>query len=236
MGKFKLNKKFFGRLLRIILWVILGFLLLSFLSVLLFKFVNPPFSPLMIIRAVEQKFDGKPMQIHKKWVSIDNISPNLLVAVISSEDNKFLEHHGFDWDAIKQAYDSNKKGRKVKGASTISQQTAKNVFLWPSRSYIRKGFEAYFTFLIELMWSKKRILEVYLNIIEMGDGVYGAEEASMTYYKKPASRLSVSEAAAIASILPNPRLFNPVKPSARIALHQRWIINRMAQVGRIKFK
>ncbi len=214
----------------------LGFLIVSFLSVLLFRFVNPPISPLMIIRAVEQKFDGKPMQIDKKWVSLENISPNLIVAVVSSEDNKFLDHHGFDFEAIEKAYDSNQKGKKIKGASTISQQTAKNVFLWPSRSYIRKGFEAYFTFMIELLWSKKRILEVYLNIIEMGDGIYGAEQASMAYYKKSASKLSVNEAAAIASILPNPRLFDPLKPSARLANHQRWIVNRMAQIGRIKFK
>ena len=223
-------------MLKILLGVFIGFILLSFLSVLLFKFVNPPISPLMLIRAIEQKFDGKPMLIDKKWVDIENISPNLITAVISSEDNKFLDHHGFDFEAIKQAYESNKHGKRIKGASTISQQTAKNVFLWPSRSYLRKGMEAYFTFLIELLWSKKRIMEVYLNIIEMGDGIYGAEQASQFYYKKPAAKLSVSEAAGIASILPNPRLFHLLKPSPRLLKHQQWIMNRIGQIGRIKFK
>lgn len=232
----RFGKRFWKAVLKWFLRITIGFFVISFLSILLFRWINPPFTPLMLIRSLEQKWDGKTMKIDKKWVPLENISPFLITAVVSSEDNKFLVHHGFDWDAIHQAYESNKKGKRIKGASTISQQTAKNLFLWPSRSYVRKAFEAYFTFLIELLWSKERIMEVYLNIIEMGDGVYGAEQAAWTYYHKPASRLTIGESAGIASILPNPRLFNPIKPSQRIARHQQWITQRIQQTGRIKFK
>lgn len=181
--------------------------------VLLFKFVPVPFTPLMAIRAIEQKLDGKEMRSSHDWVSIEEISPNLQKAVIASEDGNFLTHSGFDFKAIQKAMKSNEKGKKLKGGSTISQQTAKNVFLWQGRSYLRKGLEAYYTVLIELIWSKERIMEVYLNSIEMGDGVYGAQAASKHWYHKDAKNLSRLEAAGIAAILPNPRKFKPVNSS-----------------------
>jgi monofunctional biosynthetic peptidoglycan transglycosylase len=156
---------------------------------------------------------------------------------MASEDQKFYEHNGFDWEAIKKAYEYNakkKRKRPIKGASTISQQTAKNVFLWPGRSWVRKGFEVYFTFLIELFWSKERIMEVYLNVIEMGDGVYGAEAASQTYFKKPASKLTKDNAAAIAAILPNPRKYSASKPGPYIQQRKEWIKRNMGYVERLK--
>lgn len=206
------KKRTFGQKLFRFVWkTILWFNIISVFFVLLYKFVPVPFTPLMIIRTMEQKAAGKEMTCSHNWVSIDNISPNLQKAVISSEDGKFFEHNGFDFSAMQKAFEKNQKGKKIRGGSTISQQTAKNVFLWPGRSYIRKGFEAYFTFLIELMWSKKRIMEVYLNSIEMGDGVYGAEAASKHWYHKQAKNLSKYEAAGIAAILPNPRKYNPIR-------------------------
>lgn len=165
----------------------------------------------------------------KEWVGLDKISPLVALAVITSEDQKFEEHAGFDFEAIEKAqkYNERKKGKKVKGASTISQQTAKNVFLWPTRSYIRKGFEVYFTFLIEVIWSKERIMEVYLNVIEMGNGIYGIEAASQYYFHKPALKINSSEAALIAACLPNPLKWSPAKPTAYILKKQRWILRHM---------
>ena len=185
----------------------LWFNIISIFLVLLFKFVPVPFTPLMVIRAIEQKIDGKEVVFSHKWVAIEHISLNLQKAVIASEDGKFLDHNGFDFSAIEKAFEGNQKGKKIKGGSTISQQTAKNVFLWPGRSYIRKAFEAYYTVLIELIWGKKRIMEVYLNSIEMGDGVYGAQAAAKHWYRKEAKNLSVYEAAGIAAILPSPRKY-----------------------------
>lgn len=206
------KKRTFGQKLFRFVWkTILWFNIISVFFVLLYKFVPVPFTPLMIIRAMEQKAAGKEMTFSHNWVPIESISPNLQKAVISSEDGKFFEHNGFDFSAMQKAFEKNQKGKKIRGGSTISQQTAKNVFLWPGRSYIRKGFEAYFTFLIELIWSKKRIMEVYLNSIEMGNGVYGAEAASKYWYHKQAKNLTKYEAAGIAAILPNPRKYNPIR-------------------------
>lgn len=159
------------------------------------------------------------------------------LAVITSEDQKFEEHFGFDLEAIEKArkYNDRHKGKKVKGASTISQQTAKNVFLWPQRSYIRKGFEVYFTFLIELLWSKERIMEVYLNVIEMGDGVYGAEAAAQQYFGKSASDLTDGEAALIAACLPNPIRWSPARPSRYIQRKKQWIVRHMRMVEKPDF-
>ncbi|WP_339835133.1 monofunctional biosynthetic peptidoglycan transglycosylase [uncultured Flavobacterium sp.] len=201
---------------RIIWKTFLWFNVISILLVLLYKFVPVPFTPLMAMRAIEQKMDGKEMRSSHDWVSIEEISPNLQKAVIASEDGNFLTHSGFDFKAIQKAYEGNQKGKKVKGGSTISQQTAKNVFLWQGRSYLRKGLEAYYTVLIELIWSKERIMEVYLNSIEMGDGVYGAQAASQHWYHKEAKNLSRVEAAGIAAILPNPLKFKPVNSSSYI--------------------
>lgn len=211
------KKRTFGQKVFRFIWKsILWFNIVSLFFVLLYKFVPVPFTPLMIIRAFEQKAEGKEMKCSHDWVSIENISPNLQKAVIASEDGLFLEHNGFDLNAMLKAYESNKKGKKIKGGSTISQQTAKNVFLWQGRSYVRKGLEAYFTFLIELIWSKERIMEVYLNSIEMGDGVYGAEAASKYWYHKQAKDLTRYEAAGIAVILPNPRKYKATNSSSYI--------------------
>jgi monofunctional biosynthetic peptidoglycan transglycosylase len=206
------GQKIFRFLWKFILW----FNIVSVFFVLLYKFIPVPYTPLMAIRALEMKAAGKPMVCSHDWVDIEYISPNLQKAVIASEDGKFLEHYGFDFASMKQAFDKNQNGKKIRGGSTISQQTAKNVFLWPGRSYIRKGFEAYYTGLIELFWSKQRIMEVYLNSIEMGDGVYGAEAASRHWYHKEARSLNRMEAAGIAVILPNPRKYKPVNSTAYI--------------------
>jgi monofunctional biosynthetic peptidoglycan transglycosylase len=190
----------------------------------------------MIIRSVEQLADGENAVLSHQWVSLDKISNNLAKAVIVSEDQKFIEHFGFDFDAIEKAFEGNQKGRKVKGGSTITQQTAKNVFLWPQRSYIRKGFEMYFTFLIEVFWSKERILEVYLNSIEMGNGIYGAEAAAQHWFRKPAAKLTKYEAASIAAILPNPRKYKAKGSSNYVERRKNWIIRQMGYFGPLKFE
>ena len=220
------------RIGRILLKIVLWFFILSILSVIVFRFVPPPITPLMISRVIEQKVNHKDAKLVKDWVPMEEISPSLPLAVITSEDQQFEEHFGFDLKAIEKAqqYNSKHKGKKVKGASTISQQTAKNLFLWPSRSWIRKGFEVYFTFLIEVLWSKERIMEVYLNIIEMGPGIYGAEAAAKYYFNKPASKLNNHEAALIAAILPNPLKWSASKPSRYILRKKSWILQHMRYI------
>ncbi len=208
----------------------LWFMALSILSVLIFRWVPIPLTPLMMTRAVENKFDGKDMVCSHDWVPIEQISTNLQKAVIASEDANFLHHHGFDFNAIQKAMKNNEKGKKLKGGSTISQQTAKNVFLWQGRSYFRKALEAYFTVLIEVFWSKQRIMEVYLNSIEMGDGVYGAQAASEYWYRKPAENLTKLEAAGIAAILPNPRKFTATNSSGYINRKKGRIVKHMSYV------
>ena len=222
-----LLRKIFGILLRIVI----AFLILTVGSTLLYRWVPVPLTPLMVIRCVEQKADGKPMTLKHDWVSLENISPKLQLAVVCSEDQNYLKHYGFDFTAIEKAMKANEEGKKLRGASTISQQTAKNVFLWPGRSYIRKAFEVYFTLLIELMWSKERIMEVYLNSIEMGNGVYGAEAAAQHWFKKPAKKLSKDESAAITSILPNPRKYVANPPSSYIARRKEWVKQQMSFWG-----
>ena len=210
---------------------------LSIVSVIIFRFIPIPVTPLMVIRCAEQISDGKELKLKKSWISLKEMGPVMPLAVIASEDQNFEEHFGFDFKAIKKAgtYNSKHHGKKKKGASTISQQTAKNVFLWPSRSWIRKGFEVYFTFLIELFWSKKRIIEVYLNVIEMGDGIYGIEKASQTYFQKETRKLSIIQAARIAAILPNPRVWDPVHPSRRIVKKSQNIVYFMGRIKSINF-
>lgn len=170
------------------------------------------------------------------WVSLDKISPGMQLAVICSEDQRFLEHSGFDYNAIKAAYERNRKGNTLRGGSTISQQTVKNVFLWPGRSYVRKGFEAYFTFLIELFWSKERILEVYLNSIEMGEGVYGVEAAAQHWFNKSAKDLTRHEAAAIAAILPNPRQYKANPRTPYLETRKQWVLRQMYNFGALDFE
>lgn len=210
------------------------FFVLSIVSTILFRFIPVPVTPLMVIRSVEQIFSGEAPKIKKDWVSIKEISPNLVLAVISSEDQKFAEHFGFDFKAIEKVAKQNvkleKRGKPIKGGSTISQQCAKNVFLFPQRSYIRKAFEVYFTFLIEVFWSKKRIMEVYLNVIEMGDGIYGAQAASQIFFKKDAKDISAAEAATIAAVLPNPRKWNAGKTTSYINKRKNWILKQMSHL------
>ena len=208
----------FQRIKRILIRMLLWFFGLSIGSVLLFRFVPVPFTPLMLIRVAEQVFSDDKVRLMKDWTSLEKMGAQMPRAVIASEDQKFEEHLGFDFEAIKKAnrYNERHKGKKVKGASTISQQTAKNVFLWPARSWVRKGFEVYFTFLIEVCWSKERIMEVYLNVIETGNGIYGAPAAASYYFHKPAAALSMKEAALIAAVLPNPRKWSPSRPTPYI--------------------
>ncbi|WP_313806596.1 monofunctional biosynthetic peptidoglycan transglycosylase [Flavobacterium sp.] len=229
------NRSFMGRvfffLFKLFLW---GFGL-SIFFVVLFKFVPVPFTPLMAIRAIENTADKKEVYLNHDWVPLEDISVNLQKAVIASEDGNFLKHNGFDFQAMAKAYDGNQKGKKLKGGSTISQQTAKNVFLWQGRSYLRKGLEAYFTVLIELIWGKERIMEVYLNSIEMGNGVYGAQAASEYWYKKDAKDLTKYEAAGIAAILPNPRKFKASNSSSYTSRRKDKIVRVMRYVGKIEY-
>ena len=217
-------KRFFKFIFRILL----GLFLFSILIVVVYKFVPVPFTPLMAIRY----FENPEEPVKHDWVPIDDISRHLQLAVIASEDQNFEKHNGFDFKAIQEAMEDNRSGRKIRGASTISQQTAKNVFLWPSRTWFRKGMEAYFTFLIEMIWSKERILEVYLNSIEMGKGVYGAQAASLHWFKKDASQLGPYEAAAIAAVLPNPREYRANPASSFIQRRKNWIVRQMQNYGK----
>ena len=224
-------KKFF----KFIFKLILGLFFLSIAMVFLYKWVPVPVTPLMLIRSVENFQEDKSMIWEHDWVPIDHISKNLQLAVICSEDQNFLNHNGFDVMAIEKAYQENKKGKRIKGASTISQQTAKNVFLWPQRSWLRKGFEVYFTFLIETIWTKERIMEVYLNSIEMGHGIYGAEAAANYWHKKPALKLSQYEAASIAAILPNPLKYKAKPASNYIEGRKNWIVRQMGYFGKLDY-
>jgi len=213
------------KILKFIGKVILYFFGISIGLVILFKFIPVPFTPLMFIRTFEQIGSNDKVVWKRDWISIDEMGTSIQKAVIASEDGKFTTHNGFDVKAIEKAYKNNQRGRKVKGGSTISQQTAKNVFLWPGRSYLRKGLEAYFTVLIEVVWGKERIMEVYLNSIEMGNGIYGIEAASQHWFNKSAKKLTKAEAAAIAAILPNPRVYK-AKNSSRYIERRKNAIKR----------
>ncbi|MGB4413314.1 MAG: monofunctional biosynthetic peptidoglycan transglycosylase [Paludibacter sp.] len=229
------NKNFMSRFWRLIRNLVILFFATSIAWVILARFIPVYLTPLMIIRSVEALADGKTPRNSKDWVSIDNISPNMVQAVVASEDNLFMEHHGFSLTDINKAIKHNKKGKRIRGGSTISQQTAKNVFLWPRRSYLRKGLEAYFTVLIELFWSKERIMEVYLNVIETGDGTYGVEAASQKYFGKSAKYLTKSQAALIAACLPNPRRFSAGNPSGYILRRKSKIIYLMGKIEQVDF-
>lgn len=220
-------KTLYKQLLKILAQLLAGFIIATFFWVLIYKWVPIPVTPLMTIRYIE----GTAPVFEHDWEPISNISKHLQLAVICSEDQKFVHHKGFDIAAIEKAWEQNLAGKNLKGASTISQQTSKNVFLWPSRSWIRKGFETYFTFLIEFLWSKERILEVYLNSIEMGNGIYGAQAAAQYWFGKEASKLSRYEAAAIAAILPNPRKYKAQPATKLIQRRKEWIVRQMGYYG-----
>ncbi len=215
------------KLLRIVRWILVGFFVSTILAVVCLRFIPVFITPLMVIRCMEQVGGGESIKMHHHWVPMEEISRHMPVAVMASEDQRFLKHHGFDYNAIEKAAIHNMKGGKRHGASTISQQTAKNVFLWPGRSWIRKGFEVYFTFLIEMMWSKQRIMEVYLNSIEMGDGIYGVDAVAEYHFNTTASQLSRSQCALIAATLPNPRRFNSAAPGEYMRKRQRQIEHEM---------
>lgn len=216
------------RILRFFLKTFLWFGALFVLWVLFYKFVPVAYTPLMAIRYFQGDTD---YESKHDWIPFEEISPSLQLAVVCAEDQNFLRHNGFDYEAIKNAYKKNQIRKRIKGGSTISQQTAKNIFLWPERSWLRKGLETYFTFLIENLWSKERILEVYLNSIEMGNGIYGAEAASNYWFNKKAKNLSRFEAASIAAILPNPRKFKANPRTNYIEKRKTWIINQMSNYG-----
>lgn len=215
--------------------VALWFFGISIFLVIVFKWVPVPFTPLMITRAIENKMDGKEMVCSHDWVPLSEISVNMQKAVIASEDGTFLSHNGFDFKAMQKAFKNNNRGRKLKGGSTISQQTAKNIFLWQGRSYIRKGLEAYFTLLIEVIWGKERIMEVYLNSIEMGEGVYGAEAAAQHWYGTSAANLTKNQAAGIAAILPNPRKYKATNSSSYIENRKGKIVRIMRHIAKPEY-
>ncbi|HEU0136779.1 MAG TPA: monofunctional biosynthetic peptidoglycan transglycosylase [Flavobacterium sp.] len=218
------------KIARFLLKAFLWFLGISIFLVIVFKWVPVPFTPLMAIRFIENKSAGKDVYFNHDWEPLENIAVNVQKAVIAAEDGSFMSHNGFDFVAIQKAMKNNEKGRKIKGGSTISQQTAKNVFLWQGRSYLRKGLEAYFTVLIEFIWGKERIMEVYLNSIEMGNGVYGVQAASRHWYSKDANQLTKREAAGIAAILPNPRKFEASNSSSYINRRKGRIMRHMRYV------
>ncbi len=220
-------RKLLGRIWTILWKTCLAFFVVSIVSVVVYKWVPVPITPLMLIRDVEQFKNGQGIIMEHDWVPLEDISPKLQLAVVCSEDQNYLKHFGVDWGAIQKAMKENEKGKRVRGGSTITQQTAKNVFLWQGRSYLRKGLELWFTLLIEVFWSKERIMEVYLNSIEMGNGIYGAEAAAQHWFHKSAKKLSKDEAAAIAAILPNPLRYKANPANGYISGRKAWIKQQM---------
>ena len=218
--------------------VLLVFSIVSILGVLLFRWAPPPTSSLMIQRYLEgtvaEGQDGAPT-IRYVWTSYDDISPYMALAAVAGEDQKFPLHGGFDFDAIAQALRDRARGKPLRGASTISQQVAKNLYLWPGRSLVRKGLEAWVTMLIEILWSKRRILEIYLNIVELGDYTFGVEAASRRFFHKPAANLNRQEAALLAAVLPNPLYYRVDAPSHYVRGRQAWILRQMRQLGGFRY-
>lgn len=223
--------KIFRFIKRTIMWILILFFGSSFLAVIAYRYIPVPCSPLMFIRCYQQIKSGETLRLKHDWVPLEEISPDLPLAVWSSEDQNFLIHKGFDLQAIDRALKEKEERGRVRGASTISQQTAKNVFLWPESSWVRKGFEVYFTVLIEFFWDKQRIMEVYLNTIEMGDGIYGAEAVAQEHFGVSAKDLTRYQCAMIAVTLPNPRKFNSAKPSNYMYRRQSWCLKQMRYLG-----
>ena len=215
---------------KILQWIVLLFFGSTIFFVLLYRFVPVPVTPLMIIRCIQQVSKGEKIKLRHHWVPMKDISKYLPVAVMASEDQRFMQHHGFDVIEIRNAVEERLSGGRQRGGSTISQQTAKNVFLWPASSWIRKGFEVYFTALIELCWSKERIMEVYLNSIEMGDGIYGAEAVAQLHFGRPAKELTRANCALIAATLPNPLKFSSKNPSKYMLRRQTVIMKQMRHI------
>lgn len=226
-----MTRDWLRRGLRFLMFVILGFVGLSVLLVLVFRVVPVFGSTVMLERKIESWVSGEPISIHQQWRPWASLSDNAKLAVIASEDQRFPMHHGFDFNQMQKALDAWFSGDSLRGASTISQQTAKNLFLWTDRTWVRKGFEAWFTVLIELLWPKERILEVYLNIVEWDSGVFGLEAAAQHYFGVSANQLSAVQASRLAAILPNPREWSASRPSAYIQQRSQWIRQQMRQLG-----
>lgn len=219
---------------RLLLAGLVVFVLAPLLVFLVFRFVPVPLTSFMVIGTVSGLLEEKPYTLRHDWVPLEEISPRLQRAVIASEDQKFLEHYGLDFEAMQKALQHNKRGKRIRGGSTISQQVAKNLFLWSGRSYLRKGIEAWLTVMMETTWSKERIIEVYLNSAEFGRGIYGAEAAAQFYFHKPAAKLSAREAALLAASLPAPRKRNPAKPSGYLQSRAAWIQGQMGRLGPVE--
>ena len=227
MAKPRMLRSLFRRLLRLTLW----FALVSAVVVLLLRWLPPPGSALMLERKLQSWGSGQPIDLQRSWRPWEELPDDLKIAVIAAEDQKFAEHWGFDLDAIQAALAHNERGGSLRGASTLSQQVAKNLFLWSDRSWLRKGLEAWFTGLIELCWSKQRILEVYLNTVEWGDGIFGAEAAARAHFGIGAAYLSKQQAALLAAVLPNPREWSPRRPGSYVVRRATWIRQQMWQLG-----
>jgi monofunctional glycosyltransferase len=226
------RRPFAARLLRSLLLLLVAWLALSWLVVLILRFVPPWTSAVMMERQLGALIHGeKDFHLQHRWVPWSQVSPYVPLAMVAGEDQKFPFHHGFDFDSIQSAVDAADEGRRLRGASTISQQTAKNLFLWNGRSFVRKGLEAYFTVLIELTWPKQRILEVYMNIAELGDCIYGVGAASDAFFHVPPARLGAAQAARLAAVLPSPRRFHADRPTAYVQSRANWIQQQMAQLG-----
>ena len=222
---------------RFVCWTVVLFFLSSVLAVLAYKWLPVKVTPLMLIRCCQQMSRGEKIRLKHHWVDMDEgMTPDLALAVVASEDQRFLMHNGFDLDAISKAWEERQSGKRKRGASTISQQTAKNVFLWPGGGWFRKGLEAYFTMLIELVWDKHRIMEVYLNSIEMGDGIYGADAVAWQNFGRGADRLTRANCALIAATLPNPLRFSSKEPSRYMLKRQTQIMRQMRNLGEVKIE
>lgn len=226
------TRSFGSRLARWASITVLAFIVVTALPVLLLRWIDPFTSAFMLRERIAASAQGDAQyRFRHEWVDFERISPHAAVAVIAAEDQRFAWHAGFDIDSIRQAMEENERGGRLRGASTISQQVAKNLFLWPGRSYLRKGLEAWFTVLIELIWPKKRILEVYLNVAEFGRGVYGVEAAAQTYFGRSAAKLTRHEAALLAAVLPNPKRMRVDRPSRYVISRQQWILDQMQGLG-----
>jgi monofunctional glycosyltransferase len=221
-----------GRLLKGLGVVALAWVLLTAIPVLVLRWLHPLTSAFMLEASVAAMLAGeRGYHTDYQWASLEQISPNAAIAVIASEDQQFPFHAGFDFDSIREAVRESERGRRLRGASTISQQVAKNLFLWPGHSFVRKGFEAYFTVLIEALWPKERILEMYLNVAQFGNGVYGVQAATHRFYRKPAARLNAAEAAVLAAVLPNPLRLHADRPSRYVLERRDWILGQMRELG-----
>ena len=226
-----MGKKMFTKLQKLLRWIVLFFFGSTILAVLIYKWCPVYVTPLMLIRCAQQVKHGEKLRLKHHWVPLDSMSIYMPVAVMASEDQRFLDHNGFDFIEINKTIEERRSGKRFRGGSTISQQTAKNVFLWPQTSWVRKGLEAYFTVLIEFLWGKERIMEVYLNSIEMGDGIYGAEAVAQQHFGRSALNLTRPNCALIAATLPNPLKFSSKEPSNYMLKRQTAIMTQMRHIN-----